>query len=269
MLIGALVACTSAPHVARPGEPALEHPVVATSVPAAPDVRGDALFDDTFVHRVEITLPEASRAALLEAPREWAPADLVVDGLRADGVGVRLKGGGSFRELDDKPSWRVETDVFVDGAELDGLDELVLNNMVLDPSMLHERLAYDAYRTLGIPAPRAAHAELWVDGERYGLYTLVEAQDGRFLDRWYADDDGPLFEMFDVDFHPEDVPLFDHDGGPDDRTALAGLADALLVDGPMDDLAPWLDVEAFVAYFKPYANRPVRRVPVLLARLTT
>ena len=94
-----------------------------------------------------------------------------------------------------------------------------------DPSMMHERLAYLVARQAGgIPASRANHALLTVNGQFYGLYTNVETVKKRMLRRWFADDAGPLFEATDVDFVAADIPFFELASGPDDRSLLAGLA---------------------------------------------
>jgi hypothetical protein len=71
--------------------------------------------------------------------------------------------------------------------------------------MIRERLGYDLARELGVPAVRTAHAELTVDGELHGVFTMVQQVDHRFLKDSYgtADgaDDGNLYKLYsDYDF---------------------------------------------------------------------
>jgi len=71
-------------------------------------------------------------------------------------VGVKLKGGiGSRRSIDQKAGLKIKFDEFVDGQTFDGLEKMTLNNMVQDPTMTHEVLAYQAFRQMGVFAPGA------------------------------------------------------------------------------------------------------------------
>ena len=115
-------------------------------------------------------------------PDEYQPGTFA---LEADGVthgpfevGVRLKGGlGSFRGLEGKAAFKVKVDEYVDGQTFFGLEKLTLNNMVQDPSMVHETLAYELFRSLGVPASRTGYAFVRVNGESFGLYLNVETLD--------------------------------------------------------------------------------------------
>ena len=52
--------------------------------------------------------------------------------------------------------------------------------------MMHERMAYWVARQAGgIPASRANHAQLTINGQPYGLYTNVETVKKRILRRWF------------------------------------------------------------------------------------
>lgn len=73
----------------------------------------------------------------------------------------------SFTEYDEEP-------------EFFGLRRLNFHAVADDVSMLRERLAYWLYRESDVPAPRAVHATLSVNGEPRGLFTLVEQIDSAF-----------------------------------------------------------------------------------------
>lgn len=262
LTIGLLAGCTpDEPPTNRPEPP---DPTVDTDEPPDTDppdpttptepepvVGGEWLLETDAVRDLYLVIGHDELDSLAVAPDSWVPANVTIGDLEVVRIAVRLKGNGSFQPIDQKPSFKISADRYVEGQELDGLDDLALNNMVTDASFLRERLAYEAYREAGVPAPRSAHVRLVVNGEPYGLYLLMEGVDKRFLERWYDDGEGPLYEMFDVEFTPSAVWQFEHDGGPDDRSALVGLADVLADPQSRlsEDAAPFLDLDRFVAYF--------------------
>ena len=215
------------PGAANPdGDGAPDETREPEEVPAAGDVSQELLSGDV-VREIDLELSDEAIDSLRAEPRVNVRGALIYRGRRLEPVGVRLKGQNSFQPIDEKPSFRIELDTYVDGGELLGLDDLTLNNMVSDPTMLHERMAYRAARLAGVPASRAGYAFVTVNGQPYGLYADVEHIERRMLERWYAEADGPLYEATDVDFTAELVPLYEHKAGPDDRSALYALAEAL------------------------------------------
>jgi hypothetical protein len=89
---------------------------------------------------------------------------------------IRLKGnvGGSFRDLSKKAAFKLK---FKKTEPMLGLRKMTLNNMVQDPSMLHETLAYAAFRAAGVPAPRTGYAYVRLNGEDLGVYMDLETLD--------------------------------------------------------------------------------------------
>lgn len=146
----------------------------------------DQIYDPACVSRIELTAPEQSIANLYADPKgEYQPATMTFDlcgqGTQVYGpsaVTMRLKGSGSFRSLDKKAAFKVK---MPSGSRIDGLKSFTLNNMVQDPSMIHEVLAYDVYRAVGLKAVRTGFATVALNGALYGLYLNVETPDERFL----------------------------------------------------------------------------------------
>jgi spore coat protein CotH len=106
-----------------------------------------------------------------------------------------------------------------------GLKRLTLNNMVEDPSFLAERMAYHVFRAAKLPAPRCNSALVYVNGAFYGVYANVEAEDKPFLRRWFASDEGNLYEEGQKDFVPGAETAFDLETNEtaNDRSGLANL----------------------------------------------
>jgi spore coat protein CotH len=111
--------------------------------------------------------------------------------IQAQQVSVRSRGGGSRSGF--KPGLTVDFDRFTDQTFL-GLKSIVLRNNAQDASMLHERLTMAFMNLMGIPAPREAHARLYVNDTYAGLYSIVEAIDEPFLQRVVGQSDGYLYK---------------------------------------------------------------------------
>ncbi len=191
-------------------------------------------------------------AALETQPREYVPATIVYGGERFGPVGVRLKGQNSFQPIDDKPSLRLKIDEYIDGQTFFGLKDLTLNNMIDDPSQMHERLAYTVAREAWLPASMANHLRLTINGESYGLYANVETVKKRMIGSWFEDNDGTLYEATDVDFAPQYVDSYEIVSGDEDRSLIAGLATALAMPDPDAALAAasqYVDLEHFQRFW--------------------
>lgn len=173
---------------------------------AAPDLSVE-IYDPDKLPRFDIDLPQESITALNlvanemdERQNTYVKATLRYGTETVSNIGIRIKGEGSFRKLDKKTAFKIKFDEFVDKQAFRGLRRMTLNNMVEDPSFLAERLAYHVFRGLGLPAPRCNSALLYVNNTFYGVYANVEAEDKTFLRRWFASDDGNLYEEGQADF---------------------------------------------------------------------
>jgi hypothetical protein len=167
-------------------------------------------------------------------------------------VGVHIKGAwGSRRSMEQKVALKLNLDAFEE-HRLRGLESVTLNNMVQDLSYVHEYLAYALFRAAGIPAPRVAWTRLYLNDEFRGLYLWVESEDDPFLERWYADPSGSLYEgAYGVDFYSGYESLFEHEEGPDPAgrpalTAIAACLDGEATDEAVVTLDTLLDLDQFL-----------------------
>jgi len=201
---------------------------------------------------LELLIDGDAMDSLRASPREYVPATIVYEGQSFGPVGVRLKGQNSFLTIDEKPALRVNVDEYIDGVSFYGLKDLTLDNMATDWSQMHERLAYYVAREAGLPASRSNHLLLTINGEYYGVYANVETIKKRMLKAFFDDNDGPLFEATDVDFAPQYVDAYELDGGPDDRSLIIGLSNALTnpdADQAIAAASQYVDIDHFQRFW--------------------
>lgn len=222
-------------------------------------------FDAEDPARLSIEIPADSLQALIDRPRQYAPVEAGHDGVQRT-VGLRLKGGGSFRGLEsgEKPAFKIDFARYGELVSFFGMKKLSLNNMISDPGLLSEAMAYRAFAAVDRPAPRARHVLLTVDGEPWGLYLAVEHVGRRFLEERLGSDDGNQYEgslavtvggeRRVADFTDDGIARFEHDtvGLPEDRADLRGFVDDL--DAASDSaeraaaMQDWLDLDGFLAH---------------------
>jgi CotH kinase protein len=184
-------------------------------------------------------------------------------------VGIRLKGGlGSFQPIPGKAAFKVKFNEFVKKQTFFGLEKLTLNNMVQDPSMVHETLTYELFRSLDLPASRTGYAFVRVNDEAYGLYLNIETLDEISLPRWFVSTQHLYEAEPGLDLEPGSETEFEVDRGDDeDISDLEALIAAANDDGGdwsdgMDAVADlqqmtrmWA-VERYAGHWDGYAGNP-------------
>lgn len=113
-------------------------------------------------------------------------------GLVVRNAGVRSRGSGSRDPR--KPGLKLDFDRYVSDQTFLGLKALELDNFRQDAGMMKELLSMQLFQKMGVAAPRAIHARVFVNGEYLGLYAVLESIDKRFLKRVFHENDGYLFE---------------------------------------------------------------------------
>lgn len=168
---------------------------------AEPGPPSDQLFDNQVLQRVDLLLHSADWVKLKEnfLENEYYPADLTWNGQTVRNVGIRSRGHGS--RSGTKPGLRVDFNRYATGQRFLGLRSLILDNLTQDSSGIHETISMSIMAKMGVPAPREAHARLYVNNEYAGLYVIVEEVDKGLLARVFGivnedtQNDGYLFEF--------------------------------------------------------------------------
>jgi spore coat protein CotH len=180
------------------------------------------LYDPDQVVEIDLGLSQAEIQALEDVPDEYQPGTFElrvggeVKGPPLGDVGIRLKGETSFRPLTGKAAFKLKFNEFVSGQTFFGLKKMTLNNMVQDPSMIHETLTYQLFRELGVPASRTGFAFVRLNGLDYGVYLDIETLDKVSLPQWF-DSTGHLYEgSSGTDVEPGEAASFEVDEGDEE-----------------------------------------------------
>jgi CotH kinase protein/RTX calcium-binding nonapeptide repeat (4 copies) len=217
-------------------------PAAVTGEPPADDPAA-WLFSPAAVVEIDLTLPQQSIDALSSDPTEYQDGTFSLTTTSEKygplNVGLRLKGAASFRPLGGKAAFKVKLDHSVPGQRFFGLKTLTLNNMVQDPSMIHEVLAYEVFRSAGVAASRTGYAYVRVNDQDYGVYLNIETLDDVMLSRWlestqhlYEGESDPDAVPPGVDVLPGNAARFSVDEGSEtDLSDLEALIAAVDGDG--------------------------------------
>ena len=226
-------------------------PALASAASDAPKVdkraRNEGLFTNGTVRSIQIEMPPENVAALKKDARSFVSCTFKEGGISYTNVAIRLKGVGSFRPIDQKPSFSLKFNKYTAKQEFYGLSRIGLNNSIQDPSYINEALCGQLFRDIGVPAARATHAWVQLNGRDRGLYVLVEGINKDFLRRNFKADTGNLYEAYTQDID-EDL---DQDNGEDisqsDLRALAKAAREPNANERWERLNKLFDVNRFIS----------------------
>jgi hypothetical protein len=107
-------------------------------------------------------------------------------------VGFRLRGNTS--RSSQKKSFKITFDAWDPGREFCDLSCLNLNGEHNDPSIIRSKLCFDLMQDAGMRVSRAHHAKVYINGNYFGLYILVENIDKEFLRKNFSDPSGNLWK---------------------------------------------------------------------------
>jgi hypothetical protein len=236
--------------------------IALANEPAAPF---DTLFDPHHVVDVRIEIKEEdwdrvrrqSRSFLealqnesyAKSPFTYAKADVTIDGVRIENVGIRKK--GFLGSLDaERPSLKIKFDEYVDQAPFGALDRLTLNNNKQDASRLSQFLSYKLFNESGTFASRCNFSKVTVNGKNLGIYSNVESLKPPLLERGFGDGSGRLFEGTVVDLYGNSLHKFEPKTDDEDLKDLRAIAEILeKEDLNVEELDSLLDVGAFVRFW--------------------
>jgi len=173
--------------------------------PALSSVDYRSVFDDSQLRRIDIDIDQQAWEQMWAVPEDKVEveADVTVFGEDFQQVALSMRGHRSLWDVPEKKPWQIDFNDYVEDQTYHNLKQLLLNNFYQDPSLTREKLAYDMLRFAGVCASHVCYVELWIDvhgdgqpAEYYGVYSLVERVDKKFLANRYGEDnkDGNLYK---------------------------------------------------------------------------
>lgn len=160
-----------------------------------------SLFQEDTILTLDIQMEEEQWADMLEnaMSETWYPCNITVNGVTYKNVGIRPKGNTSLSQVasddtTDRYSFKVKFDYYIKGQTCDGLDCLILNNLISDATYMKEYFSYDMFQFMGVPSSLFSFASISLNEEAWGLYLALEAPEVSFLKRNYGADYGQLYK---------------------------------------------------------------------------
>lgn len=158
------------------------------------------LYDDDSVPTVRIEIDSDSLDAILTPGNELSDHEYPATFLFSRGgemdtvsnVGFRLRGNTS--RYAQKKSFKVSFNTFESGRKYHGVEKLNLNGEHNDPSIIRSKICWDLFREFRVPASRANHVMLYINGMYFGLYISVEHIDENFVDSRFDNNSGNLYK---------------------------------------------------------------------------
>lgn len=159
------------------------------------------LFDTEEIIDIDIQMDADQWTEMLDNAinETYYSCNVVINGTEFDDVGIRPKGNTSLSSVAHDPdnnrySFKIEFDKFVDGQTCWGLDKLVLNNSFSDATNMKEALVYDMFEYLGADASLYNYSKISVNGEYWGVYLALEAVEESFMLRNYSSKSGHIYK---------------------------------------------------------------------------
>lgn len=152
------------------------------------------LYDTSVIRSVYIDFPQSNYWTLMQQnyqTRTKIAANLTVDGVTYDSVGVGFKGNTSYQNVQNsqKKSFGVDMEFTHNGQDLMGYKTLNFNNAFEDASFLREVFYLHQIRK-HVPAAKANFIHLYLNNADWGLYPNVQQINKDFYEEWFLSNDG-------------------------------------------------------------------------------
>jgi CotH protein len=170
-----------------------------------PTLPNDAFFNDSVLQEIRLEINSKDWQTLKDnyLSNEYYPCDFKWGGQVVRNAGIRSR--GNFSRSGVKPGLRVDFNRYTTGQTFLDLKSVVLRNNSTDFTSMHERVTMLLFARMGLPAPRVAHARLFINNAYAGLYGVVESVDKAFLSRNFDESDGYLYKY---DRNAGDAPYY-------------------------------------------------------------
>lgn len=157
-------------------------------------VKTAGLFDPSLFRTVSLVFTQANWTTLLANGRTtgsnvYGTLLTLDNGATNRGIGARYKGNTSYTMGGLKKSLNVEVDWPGATNDLMGYTTFNLNNAAGDETILREAV-YFTVMSRYTPCPRGAVARVNINGGFWGVYSLVQQENGQLVSEWFPSNNG-------------------------------------------------------------------------------
>jgi hypothetical protein len=143
-----------------------------------------SFYNISSVQKIEIYFTQSNWDAQMDSAKSGYDSYIMakwvkINDVQFDSVGVQYKGSISYDSNNKKNSLHIALDEFDKTKNYNEITDIKLNNCFGDPSMIREAMSYDILSNY-MHAPQCNFAQVYINGEYYGLYTNVESISKRF-----------------------------------------------------------------------------------------
>ena len=158
---------------------------------------GDTVFNSTQIHDIHLQFNQSNWYDSLIASHTgdyYISGNATINGVTFNNIGVKFKGNSSFNNPSVKKSIKIDFNLFDSTLAWNDLKKINLNNGFKDPTFLREKVCLDFLNTHGANAPRCTYANVYLNNQIWGLYSIVEEIDKTFLKEHFNNKNGNLFK---------------------------------------------------------------------------
>ena len=153
----------------------------------------DGLFDTNLIRAISLTFTNPNWQVLLANGRitgsNVSCTVQLENGITISNVGARYKGNSSYDLGGHKKSINLDINWSDQDARLMGYRTVNLNNAAGDYTMAREALYFNVMREY-TPCPRGALARVMINGQYWGVYSMVDQLNKDLLNQWFSGNDG-------------------------------------------------------------------------------
>lgn len=168
-------------------------------------VQAQGLYDPATIQEIKVNFFQSNWDHLLDSLKAIDQGDYLlvqsveINGQVFDSCGVKYKGNSSYNDSNAKNPLHIELDFVRKSQNYQGYEDIKLSNCFADPTFVREVLSYEILRQY-MDAPLGNHANVWLNGEYFGVYANVESINKRFVKKHFFSNGNNAF----VKCNPED-----------------------------------------------------------------
>ena len=149
------------------------------------------------IRQIKITIKQQNWRSLLDSLRlngdDYMVGAADIDGKSYKNIGIKYRGSRSFKVGAKRNPLHIKLNFIDKNQSHQGYKSLKLSNALRDPSMVREVLGFEIARKY-MPAPKANYAQVYVNGDYYGLFANIEQVGAEFLTSHFGENNGSFFK---------------------------------------------------------------------------